>query len=31
VMLSVGFDRHDGDCGASPASGSRPFQVPTDA
>ena len=31
VMLSVGFDRHDGDCGATPATGSRPFQLPADA
>jgi hypothetical protein len=31
VMLSVGVDGHDGDRGAVPASGSRPFQVPVDA
>jgi hypothetical protein len=31
VMLSVGFDGHDDDCGAVPASGSRPFHVPVDA
>jgi hypothetical protein len=29
-MLSVGFDRHDGDCADAPASGSRPFQVPVE-
>ena len=31
VMLSVGTDRHDGECGVAPASGSRPFHVPVDA
>ena len=31
VMLSVGVDRHDGDCVVFPASGSRPFHVPADA
>ncbi len=31
VMLSVGFDGHDDDCAAVPASGSRPFHVPVDA
>ena len=30
VMLSVGFDRHDGDCVAFRANGSRPFHVPED-
>ena len=31
VMLSVGVDGHDGECGAVPASGSLPFQVPLEA
>ncbi len=30
VMLSVGFDGHDGDCAPVPASGSLPFQVPVE-